>query len=75
VAYVCTTVCYISHKVGSHSSSRSMDGGKNIIINISLCGLLPRRVVPLGCALIGEWEQKRERKSFAAEIVETRMME
>jgi len=44
-----------------------MDGGKNIIINI--------RVVPLGCALIGEWEQKRERKSFTAEIVETRMME
>jgi len=52
-----------------------MDGGKNIIINISLCGLLPRRVVPLDCALIGEWEQKRERESFATEIVETRMME
>jgi len=52
-----------------------MDGGKNIIINISLCGLLPRRVVPLGCALIGEWEQNRKWESFTMEIVETRMME
>jgi len=33
------------------------------------------RIVPLGCALVGEWEKNRKHESFTMEIVEIRMME
>ena len=42
---------------------------------ISLCGLVHMRIVPLGCALVGEWGKNRKQESFTMEIVEIRMME
>ena len=34
MVYVYTSVCYISHKVGSPSSDRNMDKGRSIIVNM-----------------------------------------
>ena len=34
MVYVYTSVCYISHEVGSPSSDRNMDKGRSIIVNM-----------------------------------------